>query len=180
MTSAGSVVGDERLRLFLALELPPGVLETIERWQNRHLSGGRKVPRDHLHVTLAFLGSRPAFEVDEIVAALRACAAGVTEPSLEPSRWHETRSVGMLVLDDRQGTAEALARSLHERLEALGVYRPERRRWLPHTPSFASASGRSSRRRCPRRERSFRPVLLLTFPVCTRPAFGTRCSIASR
>lgn len=132
MTSAGSVVGDERLRLFLALELPPGVLETIERWQNRHLSGGRKVPRDHLHVTLAFLGSRPAFEVDEIVAALRACAAGVAEPSLEPSRWHETRSVGMLVLDDRQGTAEALARSLHERLEALGVYRPERRRWLPH------------------------------------------------
>ena len=38
----------------------------------------------------------------------------------------------MLALDDESERAEALARDLHSRLEALGVYEPERRRWLPH------------------------------------------------
>jgi 2'-5' RNA ligase len=51
---------------------------------------------------------------------------------LEAVRWRETRSVGMLVLADTGGAAAALASDLHGRLEALGVYRPERRPWLPH------------------------------------------------
>ena len=38
----------------------------------------------------------------------------------------------MVVLDDRAGAATLLAGSLHERLEALGVYRRESRPWLPH------------------------------------------------
>ena len=38
----------------------------------------------------------------------------------------------MLVLDDEGGRATALANELHERLEALGVYRREPRPWLPH------------------------------------------------
>jgi 2'-5' RNA ligase len=59
MTSAGSVGGDERLRLFLALELPPATLDDLTAWGSANLSGGRMVVREHLHVTLAFLGSRP-------------------------------------------------------------------------------------------------------------------------
>jgi 2'-5' RNA ligase len=38
----------------------------------------------------------------------------------------------MLTCDDDAGRATALAEELHERLEALGVYERERRRWLPH------------------------------------------------
>ena len=38
----------------------------------------------------------------------------------------------MLVLDDRDGHASALARDVHGRLERLGVYEPEKREWLPH------------------------------------------------
>jgi 2'-5' RNA ligase len=38
----------------------------------------------------------------------------------------------MLVFDDRDGHAGALARDLHGRLERLGVYEPEKREWLPH------------------------------------------------
>ncbi len=132
MTSTGSVGGDDRLRLFLALQLPLDVLETLERWQSTRLSGGRLVAREHLHVTLAFLGSRPASDLDATVAALRACAAEAGDLSFEPSGWRETRSVGMVVLRDRGGAAAVLARALHVRLEALGVYRAERRRWLPH------------------------------------------------
>ena len=69
MTSAGSVGGDDRLRLFLALQLPSPTLDVLEAWADEHLHGGRVVPRDHLHVTLAFLGSRPERELDGIVGA---------------------------------------------------------------------------------------------------------------
>ena len=133
MTSAGSVGGDERLRLFLALELPPATLDDLTAWGSANLSGGRVVAREHLHVTLAFLGSRPAVEVDAIVRVLRAAVAAGSEPIvLEPTRWRETRSVGMLVLADQGGAATGLAHRCHAGLEALGVYRPEARRWLPH------------------------------------------------
>ena len=52
---------------------------------------------------------------------------------LAPKRYRETRSVGMLVLDDPSGEATRLAERLHERLVELGVYEREARPWLPHT-----------------------------------------------
>ena len=133
MTPAGSVGGDARLRLFLALDLPTETLDVLVRWGARHLSGGRVVAPEQLHVTLAFLGSRPAGELEAIVGALRASVApGSGGIVLEPLRWRETRSVGMLVLDDRTGEATRLAGRVDTALEELGVYRPESRPWLPH------------------------------------------------
>jgi len=132
MTSTASVAGDERLRLFLALRLPDDVLDAIERWQRGSLRDVRVVPREQLHVTLAFLGSRPARELEPIVDALRSAAAGAAEIRLTLERYRETRSVGMLVLDDEAGAAGALAEDVQCRLERLDVYRREGRRWLPH------------------------------------------------
>jgi RNA 2',3'-cyclic 3'-phosphodiesterase len=128
------VAGDERIRLFLALRLPADTLDAIESWQRAQLRGVRLVPREQLHVTLAFLGHRPAAELEPVVEALRNAAAvpGAGGIRLTPRRYRETRSVGMLVLDDEDGLAAALAARLHERLERLGVYESERRRWLPH------------------------------------------------
>jgi len=133
MTFPASVGGDERLRLFLALRLPEHVLDGIGRWQAERLERVRIVPRDGLHVTLAFLGHRPARELDGIVRELReAAAAASPDLRLTPARYRETRSVAMLVLDDEQGRAAALAADLHARLERLGVYRAEARPWLAH------------------------------------------------
>jgi RNA 2',3'-cyclic 3'-phosphodiesterase len=132
MTSRASVSGDERIRLFLALRLPADVLDEVERWQHEELPGVRAVPREHLHVTLAFLGHRPAPELGAIVGALREAAAGAGEIRLTPVRYRETRSVGMLVLEDEGERAALLAGDLHERLETLGAYRREGRPWLPH------------------------------------------------
>jgi 2'-5' RNA ligase len=127
------VGGDERLRLFLALRLPEPVLDGLERWQAERLAGVRLVPREALHVTLAFLGHRPAGELDGILRELReAAAAAVADLRLAASGYRETRSVAMLVLDDEEGRAAALAADLHGRLERLGVYRREARPWLPH------------------------------------------------
>jgi 2'-5' RNA ligase len=128
------VTADERLRLFLGLRLPGPVLDAIVAWQAEHLREGvRVVPREHLHITLAFLGHRPAAELDRIVSALRGAAADVrSDLRLAPAGYRETRAVAMLVLDDLDGGASVFADDLQGRLEALGVYRREGRPWLPH------------------------------------------------
>jgi RNA 2',3'-cyclic 3'-phosphodiesterase len=132
MNLPASVAGRERLRLFCALRLPEAALETLVQWQADELWDGRIVPREHLHVTLAFLGHRPRGELADIAAALRDSAAAADPIALVPERYRETRSVGMLVLKDLAGSATRLAEDLFGRLEALGVYERERRTWLPH------------------------------------------------
>jgi 2'-5' RNA ligase len=127
-----SVEGRERLRLFCALRLPDAALDALCDWQARELRDGRVVPRSNLHVTLAFLGHRPAGELAEIAGELRESAAGAQPVRLLPERYRESRSVGMLVLKDLAGTASALADDLFGRLERLGVYEREQRAWLPH------------------------------------------------
>jgi 2'-5' RNA ligase len=132
MTPAASVSGDERLRLFLALRIPDDVLDEVEHWQRAQLVRVRVVRRQHLHITLAFLGHRPGGELESIVGALRDAAAEAGEIRFTPSRYRETRSVGMLVLEDEGGRAALLAGDVQHRLERLGVYHPEGRTWLPH------------------------------------------------
>jgi 2'-5' RNA ligase len=85
-----------------------------------------------LHITLAFLGSRPAGELDAVSAELRGAAASTEPARLTLAGYRETRSVAMLVCEDEDGRATRLATDLHARLERLGVYEPERRPWLPH------------------------------------------------
>jgi 2'-5' RNA ligase len=127
-----SFEGRERERLFCALRLPETALDTLCEWQAAQLQGGRAVPRDHLHLTLAFLGNRPVAELSAIGVAVRHAAAAAEPIRLLPERYRETRSVGMLVLKDLAGTAARLADDLFGRLEGLGVYEREQRPWLPH------------------------------------------------
>ncbi len=132
MTSAGSVDGDERLRLFLGFRLPPDAVQALADWQRSALHEGRAVPPENLHVTLAFLGSRPAGDLPGVLDVLGRCAVAAAAPRFEVERYRETRSVGMLTLRDPSGAAGELARRLHAALAGLGVYRPEARPWLPH------------------------------------------------
>jgi 2'-5' RNA ligase len=130
--SPSNLGSDEDLRLFCALRLPEDVLGAIASWQEEHLRDGRIVPREHVHLTLAFLGRRPAAELPSIAAALAVAAREAEEIVFSPRRYRETRSVGMLVLDDPTEESGRLAERLFDRLEALGVYKREKRLWLPH------------------------------------------------
>jgi 2'-5' RNA ligase len=133
--SAGTVKGDERIRLFCALRIPDETVGRFVRWQDETFAGVddvRIVSRSNLHLTLAFLGHRPRAEVDAIVAELAAAAASASPIRLELRRYRETRSVAMLTFDDEGGAAGRLAADVHARLEQLGVYKPEARPWLPH------------------------------------------------
>ena len=108
--------GSERLRLFCALRLPDDALDARRRAGSEPATsprGARIVPPANLHVTLAFLGSRPADELAAIAAALRAAAAGSgTTCGFALRGYRETRSVGMLTFDDEGGRAAALAERL--------------------------------------------------------------------
>jgi RNA 2',3'-cyclic 3'-phosphodiesterase len=132
VTLLASLEGRERARLFCALRLPDPALEILSEWQQAEIRRGRVVPRDHLHITLAFLGHRPVSELESILGALREAAAASRPIRLVPERYLETRSVGMLALRDLDGTATRLADDLFGRLERLRLYERERRRWLPH------------------------------------------------
>ena len=133
MSGAGSVSGDARARLFCALRLPDATLDALERWQRtlRVSSGVRLVTRENLHVTLAFLGGRPVEDVERVASALESFP-GFGPFVFRARTYRETRSVGMLVLDDVTGTVGVAAERLHDALELLGVYERENRPWLPH------------------------------------------------
>lgn len=125
--------GDERFRLFCALQLPDETVETIAAWQREHLQGVRVVPPENLHVTLVFLGSRPATEVPRIAAELHAAAHAAYPATFELRGYRETERVGMLVLEETGVThATALAAELERRLRGLGIELRVRRPWLPH------------------------------------------------
>lgn len=135
MNLPASVEGRDHLRLFCALRLPDGTLERLAVWQRQVFGRSadvRVVPRENLHVTLAFLGRQETDQLGAIAGALREAAAAAEPPVLRAERYRETRSVGMLALAEEEPRSERLALDLFERLERLGVYERERRRWLPH------------------------------------------------
>jgi 2'-5' RNA ligase len=135
MSAAGNVEPRERLRLFVAFRLPEEALRGLTDWQRDELrapGGVRVVPPENLHATIAFLGSRPSEELPGIADVVREAARAGAEPVLTPRRYRETRSVGMVVFDDKDDRATRIAEEVHERLELLGVYERERRAWLPH------------------------------------------------
>ena len=129
---AGGAREGERHRLFCALLLPDAAVAALVAWQARALTGCRPVDPGQLHLTLAYLGERPAADLPAIAAALRQ-AVGRPGPLLLRCRdYRETRSVAMLTFDDVGLHATALATRLHDRLAALGLYEREARPWLPH------------------------------------------------
>jgi RNA 2',3'-cyclic 3'-phosphodiesterase len=129
------VEGHERIRLFVALRLPDDTVERLSAWQHAELQGARDariVRPGNLHLTLAFLGSRPSTDVEPILDLLRRLGSTAERPLLAADRYRETRSVGMVRLEDEGERASRLAGEVGEGLERLGVYERERRTWLPH------------------------------------------------
>lgn len=72
---------DEPRRLFIAVELPPNVVKTIEQVQNDLKGailgrGAKWVSPDSTHLTLKFLGDVPAQHIDKIIAGMQEAANG--------------------------------------------------------------------------------------------------------
>ena len=127
MTRPARVGSDEYVRLFCGLRLPDAAAAAIVKWQHARLEGGRIVPRQNLHFTLAFLGRQPGSRIGDVAATLRRRCAETAPPSFSVERYRETGSVGMLVFSRDEG-GERLALGLQSDL--LGSV--ERETWLPH------------------------------------------------
>ncbi len=142
-----------RARLFVALDLPDGLRDGIVAWGRRELDDPalRVVPRESLHITLAFLGYLPEKEIGqlgEIIEGLEAPAPSVElgDPVARPSR----KRPRLFALPANSPGAVVLQAGLEEQLVAARLYRPERRPFWPHvTVARVKAEGRGSKR--PRR-----------------------------
>ncbi len=128
----------DRARLFVALPLPAAVREELAAWRDRALSGIaglRPVAPESMHVTLCFLGWRPADEIEAIAAALGAPGAAgrpalaLGEPAWLPARRPHVLAVGLL---DDSGALGALQAAVARGLQDGGWYAPEARGFRAH------------------------------------------------
>ena len=142
--------GEERARLFVALELPSSARSALGAWRASAVAdvpGLRLLSPEDLHVTLCFLGSRPAREIDEIGAA---CGVVAGEPVVEsafgepvwlPRRRPRVLAVSLL---DADGALSRLQATLSSALVAGGWYAPESRPFLAHVTVARVAGGRDA------------------------------------
>jgi 2'-5' RNA ligase len=139
-------------RLFVALELPAEVRSALEKWSREHAGGMarvRLVQADSLHVTLCFLGSRPAGEIDAIAAACGA-VSGLAPAALTigAARWLPPRRPRVLTvtLADAQERLAVVRATLAAALRDGGFYDPETRPFLAHvTVARVAHDGRPRR-----------------------------------
>jgi 2'-5' RNA ligase len=140
-------MSDERVRLFVALELPENVRRALAGWGAEVLgrrAGLRAVAQDSLHVTLCFLGSRAVNEIGEIAAACEVLATTpVLQLSLGDGLWLPTRRPRVLAvaLEDQDRVLGAVQSELSDVLRRGGWYVPEPRPFLAHVTVARVAKG---------------------------------------
>ena len=130
--------GEERVRLFVALELPDDAREALVRWQARALrgvDGARAIAGEDLHATLCFLGWRAASEIGPIRDACGVLAAHpAPELRIGAATWLPPRRPQVLAveLEDPAGVLGRAQAALSDVLAAGGWYEPEKRPYLGH------------------------------------------------
>lgn len=139
-----------RARLFVALDLPDELREGIVAWGREALADPalRPVPPESLHITLAFLGSRPEEEIARI-AALMGEGAGPAPwvELLDPEQRPRRGRAGLYALSVLSPGAESLQAGLAQGLAEAGFYKIEKRPFWPHvTVARVRPEGRGSRR----------------------------------
>lgn len=129
----------ERLRLFVALDLPQDVREALLAWRSvvvRQVPELRLVAREALHATLCFLGSQPAEDVKKIADACETALSGASCPELglQAGLWLPPRRPRVLGvrLDDSSGALGRIQGAVSTSLSDEGWYTPEKRPFLPH------------------------------------------------
>lgn len=147
-------MNDERVRLFVALELPEAVREELARWCAAAIartSGLRLLRPQDLHVTLCFLGWRGAGEIEQIAEACRR-VSGLPCPMLRVGEpiWLPPRRPRVLAveLEDAQSILTRVQSELSVALHAGGWYVPESRPFMAHvTVARLSKGARAPTRR---------------------------------
>lgn len=131
-------LGKPRARMFVALDPAATTRDALVAWQRELIAVGgedlRPVARDSLHITLAFLG----YQYERDCARIADAVAGATlsgiplsfehHLAMRPARRPRLYAAAANQLPELMSTRAQLV----ERLEALGIYRDERRAFWPH------------------------------------------------
>jgi 2'-5' RNA ligase len=139
-----------RARLFVALDLPDELREGVAVWGREALADPalRPVAPESLHVTLAFLGSRPEEEIEAVAAVVRERGGPAPWVELGGPVPRPPRGMARLyALPALSPGAEALQEGVSQGLAEAGFYEPEKRSFWPHvTVARVRPEGRGSRR----------------------------------
>ncbi len=124
-------------RMFISLDPPSVAREEAAAWGRevtRTNRGLRPIPPDSIHLTLAFLGTRPLAEVDLLAEAIDRALRGVGEIAGGPPLWLPKRRPRALALEVREasGSLGELRSELVQGLGTLTGWEPERQGFLPH------------------------------------------------
>jgi 2'-5' RNA ligase len=124
------------LRLFVALELPEAARAALVTFRDAAADPEiwRPVEPEAIHLTLAFLGRRPASDVPTIAGVLREAAGPAPRLALDGALLLPPRRARVLCasLADPDGTLGALQARVSDGLAAAGVYVPEKRPFRAH------------------------------------------------
>lgn len=139
-----------RLRLFVALDLPDWVRDGIAAWGEGAIRDPalKPVAAASLHITLAFLGSRPAEQVEQMGAIVRESAVPAPKIELEEVEQRPLRGrARVYALPARSEATKALQADLRDRLVSAGLYEADKRPFWPHvTVARVRKEGRGSQR----------------------------------
>jgi 2'-5' RNA ligase len=127
---------DRALRLFVALELPGAARSALVAFRDAAADPDvwRPVADEALHLTLAFLGRRPAGDVEIVSSVLHEAAELAPRLILRDALLLPPRRARVLCasLDDPDGTLNDLQARVSDELTAAGVYTPEKRPFRAH------------------------------------------------
>jgi RNA 2',3'-cyclic 3'-phosphodiesterase len=147
---SASSAGPIHLRLFVALELPAAVRSALAAFRDAAADPAvwRPIAAEALHLTLAFLGRRPADDVAVIERVLREAAGPAPRLAVAGAVLLPPRRARVLcaALDDPDGTLGELQARVSDGLAAAGVYVPEKRPFRAH----ATVARLRPRERAPR------------------------------
>ncbi len=134
------------MRLFVALDLPPGAKDMLITLQKRLIQTsmqGRPAQPENLHITLQFLGDVPDHHAPQVCEAMEKALKGQIAPQVFISGVGVfVRSTGDTVFAQLDGDLKAvsqLQQSVVAALKPLG-FRADNRPFTPHVTLFRNAS----------------------------------------
>ena len=132
----------DSLRLFFALWPDDETRDALFRtgkWLHKHW-GGRLMRRDTLHITLAFLGSTPAEQLDVLIACADSVQASAFELNLDQAGYWRHNRIGWLGVTETPPQHLELVVALNRALLAAG-FPVDTRPHVPHVTLLRKSIG---------------------------------------
>ena len=142
MTESGSTAAPpDTLRLFFALwpdDAARGALNRTGKWLHQHW-GGRRMRADTLHITLAFLGSTPADQLEAVFACADAVQTDAFDLILDQAGYWRHNRIGWLGASQTPPYGK-LVGALNAALRGAG-YSIDARPHVPHVTLLRNSVG---------------------------------------